>query len=196
MALNSFIKKVKNEEFLNCIGIGHFYFHYIRKGEQTVSDVAARILKQIVNQTFTPSETSENPEALEKLFENSKKDIPPQSPQIIDLCIEYSKRFRKMYIFIDALDEVEADEQRDEIIFMLKNFANNGMKVLLMSQGHYLQRVECNFREAQSITFSSLHIVGQFKDWRKFIQRRLERERNIHDLEPYIDNLLKDHDGS
>src|SRR5271169_4699377 len=101
MAINYLFEKADAD----AIGVGHFYFQYTHKGKQTPSHLAARILKQIVNQIYTPSLTLEKPENLENLHGNSKKDCPPQLFQLLDLCIEYSRRFRNMYILIDALDE-------------------------------------------------------------------------------------------
>src|SRR5271154_2352718 len=121
MAINYLFEKAEAD----AIGIGHFYFHYTQKGKQTPSHLAARILKQIVNQIYTPS-LMEKPEMLEKLHDNSKKDCPPQLFELLDLCIEYSRRFRKMYILIDALDECESDQLRDEIIDILMEFEKGG----------------------------------------------------------------------
>jgi hypothetical protein len=196
MAVNYLFEKSENEDDTNAIGVGHFYFHYTQKGRQTPSHVAARILKQIVNQIFTPSATLEKPENLERLYENSKKDCPPQLSQLRGLCIEYSKRFSKMYVLFDALDECETDQLRDEIIYLLTEFAKSGLKVLLMSQGQYLDRVRDNFRDTGSINFKSMPVVGQDEDWKKYIVERLEKERTVRDLEPFIDNLIKDPNGS
>jgi len=196
MAISYLFGKAEDEDDADAIGIGHFYFHYTQKGIQTPSHLAARILKQIVNQTYTPSLTSEKPEKLEKLYDNSKKDCPPQFSQLLDLCIEYSRRFRKMYILIDALDECESDQLRDEIIDLLMEFEKGGMKVLLTSQSQYLYRVRDNFREVEGINFESMSVVGQYKDWRTYIEHRLKKERNVDDLQPFIDNLVKDSDGT
>src|SRR5271170_4703686 len=176
MAVNYLFKKAEDDA--NVIGVGHFYFHYYtQKGRQTPSHVAARILKQIVNQ-ITPSETLEKAEKLEKLYDNSKKDCPPQSSQLVDLCIEYSSRFDKMYVLIDGLDECETDRLRDEIIDMLMEFEKSEIKILLTSQSQYLERVRDNFTRTDEINFESMSVVEQNKDWRTYIKQQLEKERN------------------
>jgi hypothetical protein len=196
MAISYLFEKAEDEEDADAIGIGHFYFHYTQKGIQTPSHLAARILRQIVNQIYTPSVTLEKPEKLEKLHDDSKKDRPPQLSQLLDLCIEYSRRFCKMYILIDALDECESDQLRDDILDILMNFEEGGMKVLLMSQSQYLGRVRENFRETDNTNFESMSIVGQYGDWRTYIKQRLEKQRNADDLQPFVENLIKDSDGT
>lgn len=75
-------------------------------------------------------------------------------------------------------------------------FETGGMKILLMSQSQYLERVRENFTEIESTNFESMQVVGQYDDWRTYIQQRLKKERNVDDLQPFIDNLIKDSDGT
>lgn len=86
------------------------------------------------------------------------------------------------------------DQLRDEIICMLTEFAKSGMKILLMSQGQYLERVQENFKEIRSIKFASKPDMGQEKGWRQYIEEWLQKEHNVDDLRPFIDNLIKDPD--
>ena len=193
MAINYLYEKADKEGDL---GIGYFYFHYTQKGKQTPSHITSKILKQIINQTFTPSQTMERPETLEKLYENSKKDCPPSSSQLVELCVEYSTRFDTIYILIDALDECDSDQLRDEIISVLREFAANGIKVLMMSQGQHLRRVQDKFQETEGVHFASMPIFGRDTDWKKYVGHRLKDERNVANLQPYVENLIRDSDGT
>jgi hypothetical protein len=150
------------------IAIACIYCNYKEQTEQTVPNLVASLLKQMVQDHFTTSNT------VKLLFKRHKDK---RTSPTLDECMEALKSeigtYSKVFIIVDALDECREDDgTRANLLQALRSLVG---KVNLMVTSRDLVSIARDFQETKRID-----ILANDQDVRRYIEGRIARAPRRH----------------
>ena len=160
------------------VAIACIYCNYKEQAEQTVSNLVASLLKQMVHDQYT---TSDNVKALYKRHKDGKTfpDLDKFTTALTSEIGMYSKAF----IIVDALDECrEDDATRANLLRVLRSIAGT---VNLMVTSRDLVSIAREFQETKR-----LDICANDQDVRRYIEGRIARTPRRH-LKALQESIVK-----
>ena len=107
---------------LNRFGVGHIYFEYQEQKQQTALAVVASLVKQLLSQ-IPPAEF---PKDIEPIYRR-KKSQHPSMVDLIKILLSMPKLFARVFVVCDALDEMDEDEQRIELLPLFHDMKGSGI---------------------------------------------------------------------
>ena len=149
------------------IGLGYIYCDYRDQKEQTTENILGAILKQLLG--LLP----EIPEAVLKLYaERVSQGKPLSSTDAVDLLGTACAHFSKVYVCLDALDEL------GNVRGLLKHLRDSphSMQIFITGRHHVQATVQEYLTEGQIIS-----IEAQESDIRLFIENEIG---GPNDIEP------------
>jgi hypothetical protein len=154
------IRKVFKDD--NRVTITCIYLNYKEQNEQTVSNLVASLLKQMVQDQPT---TSDKVEALYK-HHRDRNTHPILSELTETLKLEIGM-YSKVFIVVDALDECECLETRANLLRTLRSFRSAGTVRLMVTSRDILSIA----LEFQGI--ARLDIRASDQDLEKYLEGRI-----------------------
>jgi hypothetical protein len=144
------------------VAITCIYLNYKEQNEQTVSNLIASLLKQMVQDQPT---TSANIKAHYEYHRD--RSTRPILNELIDVLKLEIETYSKVFIVVDALDECERHETRENLYKVLRSFTTAGTVRLLITS-----------RAVPSIA--------------KYFQRRerLDIQAHNHDIKKYLEGRI------
>ena len=116
---------------LSRFGVGHIYFEYQEQQQQTALAVVASLVKQLLSQ-IPPAEF---PKDIETMY-RGKKSQHPSVGDLIKMLLSMPKRFARVFVVCDALDEMDEDEQRVELLPLFHDMNGSGIVHSLITRTH------------------------------------------------------------
>jgi hypothetical protein len=151
------------------IGLGYLYCDYRDQKEQTTENVLGAILKQLLR--LLP----ETPEAILELYrERVNQGKLLSSTDANDLLRITCAQFSKVYICLDALDELELRSL--PVLLKCLHDAPSSIQIFITGRPHVRETVQKFFKEGQSIS-----IKAHEGDIRRFIEHEIG---GPNDIEP------------
>ena len=146
------------------VGIGWVYCIYNER-DQTAHNLLASLLQQ-----FCRQKASLSPQVLESYNYHCRHDTRPLVPDISKLLRSELKRFSKVYIIIDALDECpEIDSTRDTFLTELLGLPSNAYLLVTSRPNNFIESI---LTEAKC-----LEISAHEDDVRRHVAARIANER-------------------
>ena len=148
------------------VAITCIYFNYKEQTTQTVSELVASLLKQLVQDRPATSDHI-------KKFYKDHHEARKIRPKLVDLIKALQSEigmYTRVFIIVDALDEC-LDSTREQFITMLQSLARN---VNLIVTARPLPTIEQQF-----LGVNRLEIQANIDDVRKYIKDRIPRERRL-----------------
>ncbi|KAI1128239.1 hypothetical protein F5Y10DRAFT_240842 [Nemania abortiva] len=124
-----FVQRWQKDNKSRNVGLAYFYFSY--KTPSPLRNVALALLEQLNLQSPFPDEEVAKLEVLA----DKGGHIP--FPDIVSAVIAVSKRFRRAYIILDALDECPLDYQKD-LLYILTSIKNSPARLFASSRPHQI----------------------------------------------------------
>jgi hypothetical protein len=153
------------------VGLAYYYFDYQSQDDQTASNFASCLARQIAGQMdhIYP--------ALEDLYTESvaKKKRPSASKLLTVLC-DMLKAFFDSYIIIDALDESDASNHRTEILSLIWQLKLQNVKIMVTSRPD-LEDIEKEFQD-----WESLKIDAKDSDIETYLSHRIKTDFEFDSL--------------
>jgi hypothetical protein len=146
----------------NSVAITCIYLNYKEQNEQTVCNLIASLLKQIVQDRAT---ISDNVRALYK--HHRDRDTRPILDDIIEAMKSEIGLYSKVFIVVDALDECESQEVRTTLLKTLRSFAT-ARNVPLMVTSRDLPSIAQEFEGT-----ARLDIRARDQDLEKYLEGRI-----------------------
>lgn len=177
-------------------GVAYIYFGYQDQNQQKPIDVISIFIRQLLVQL------QELPSDIESPFDMMAQNGSPNYDTLKGFIFSLSKRFSKQngqaFIVCDALDEMDEHGQRQELLPLLHEMKNAGIKLFLTSRPHPAD-VRISF--ADSI---QLELTPHTDDLKKYIAQKLagntctyrliEASRSL-DMEDVISALVASAEG-
>ncbi|KAI9727372.1 MAG: hypothetical protein M1834_008443 [Cirrosporium novae-zelandiae] len=164
------------------IGIMYLYFSYKEYDGQSLLDLLANLLKQLVQrQPILPAEVTQ-------LYQHhNDKKTHKSTNEILTLLRSIAKTYSRIFIVIDALDECEnthrgTREQLSSDISTLQTQAN----VQLFATSRFIPEIVNRFKESMS-----LEIRASEEDVRKYLDGQMSRFRPFVSRDPDLQNMIK-----
>jgi hypothetical protein len=138
------------------------YFDYKEQQRQTHIDVAASLLKQLVeNSSFQPDCSA----LLEALEDRLNRGPIHGAKELTKFILQWTKTPSRIFIILDALDECEPHVSRPKILNLINILGAANVKVLVMSR----QKAPLECQSALTMT-----IIADSSDIDKFLNYELE----------------------
>ena len=173
---------------MNDIGMAWIYCNYNERDKQTVHDLIASLLKQLVQDNPIISE------GINSLYEeHHRKNTHPSLAELADKLGNEVGRYYKAFIIVDALDEL-VERDRKPLIDQIQSVAK---KANLLITSRPLPMITRIFQDAKSID-----IRADDRDVQKYIEDRISRaprlslfaeDRTLHDY--IIDKMRENVQG-
>lgn len=113
-------------------GICFFYFTFSDQSKQSVMDMLKSIVQQLSHQA------QDDNRHLKNLY-HSMKQSPPSKASLMNLFRCLLGKFEDVYLFLDAIDEVPMESNREQLLRALLDihaWKNQSLHVLLTSRNH------------------------------------------------------------
>jgi hypothetical protein len=151
------------------IGLGYVYCDYRDQKRQTTENILGAVLKQLLG--LLP----ETPEAILKLYEEQANQRKPLSSTDAKVLLRITcAQFSKVYVCLDALDELEPRDLRR--LLELLHESPSSIQIFITGRPHVRDTVQKYFKEEQSIL-----IEAHESDIRRFIEHEIG---GPNDIEP------------
>ena len=111
---------------LKGFGVGHIYFEYQEQTQQTALAVVASLAKQLLSQ-IPPAEF---PKDIETKYQG-KKSQHPSADDLINMLLSIPKWFARVFVVCDALDEMDRQAQRADLLPLFHRMKNSGIALSL-----------------------------------------------------------------
>ena len=153
----------------NSIGIAYVYCDYKEKSSQSFESLPANLLKQLIR--FAPRDYIQNLKLLYRLKSHESNFLFDDASELLRELID---EIGKVYIVIDALDEIEDDSTRDSLVVFMVDLqaSNSDAHILIMSRSEQTA-VEC-FPGA-----ALLELAAKESDIRAYVSGRTETELRL-----------------
>jgi transposase len=155
------------------------YCNYKEQAEQTVSNLVASLLKQMVQNRSAISDD------VKSFWEHhQRQNARPTLDQVADALKSEIKTYSKVFIVVDALDECrEDDATRAKLLKVLRSLGGN---VNLMVTSRDLPSIARDFEETKS-----LYIHAKDQDIRIYLEGRIAvAPRHLKRLQETIVNRI------
>ena len=151
------------------VTVAGFYFDFAVKKEQTPTNMLGAVLKQVVNGL------EDVPEEIARAYEDQKRVIGGQSPQLADIVkmLQYTSSIKRTFICIDALDECMT-KYRAGILDSLNQVLQSspGTRMFLTGRPH----IEAEVAKRLSGRGTVIRITPQRQDILSYLHHRLEED--------------------
>jgi hypothetical protein len=145
----------------------HFYFNYQDGPTQTAFHVVACLLKQLI-----ATSKMKLPSCLEQLYEDFQHNPQirrPHPSNLVEMFIECTKQFPRVFIMLDGFDECGLDgRSKEEIVDIIEALDNAGLNVFVTAHTHSLDALKRSKSDAVEIRASE-------EDIRNYIEANLPR---------------------
>ena len=160
--------------------IAFIYCNYKERDEQTVSNLVASLLQQLVQSSDSI------PPAVQSIYEHHKRRrTRPNLVDFVRLLQTVVAQYSKFFLVIDALDECsETDQTRANLLMEIRKLPSN---LHFLCTSRFLSDIEQMFKDAPR-----LEIRASNADVQKYLQAQIEKEGR---LKRHIDSdpsLLKE----
>ena len=151
------------------VTVAGFYFDFAVKKEQTPTNMLGAVLKQVV------SGLGDVPEEIARAYEDQKRVIGGQGPQLADIVkmLQYTASIKRTFICIDALDECMA-KYRVKILDSLDQVLQSapGTRMFLTGRPH----IEAEVGKRLSGRGTVIRITPQRHDILSYLHHRLKED--------------------
>lgn len=166
------------------VGVTCFYFDYKRQTDQTIPNLLAAILKQLVQdqQSISP--------ALSSLYdEHQMRGTRPSLQEILDTLRSVLGDYSQVYVVIDALDECqERNDVRHQLLRVCRDLQKQFNLHLMVTSRHISDIME-EFKDV-----SQLEVRASSADVRRYVAGKIEQLprciRQDSDLQETIQNKV------
>lgn len=147
-------------------GVAYIYFDYMNQDRQKPTYILATLIKQLASQV-SHSESCLAPE-IEKLYNTLQpKEKKPTWEELYTTLLAISKKFNRVFLVFDALDECGQDDQRKHLLPLLHLLAGHGISLFVTSRPHP-EDIQYFLLKAPKIELSAKE-----EDIRVYIQQRI-----------------------
>ena len=152
------------------VAIAYIYCSYKEQEDQTVVNLIASLLQQLIQSNSTISN-----EISSLYHDHIKKQKRPTLDQWFKLLQSEVQRFSKVFIIIDALDECpESKGTRDSFLAEIRKLQPS---IHLLVTSRHIPTIECEFEKAAQV-----EIRARDEDVRRYLERRIKREHRLISL--------------
>ena len=120
------VDHLNEQRNLNGFGVGHIYFEYQEQKQQTVLAVVASLVKQLLSQ-IPPTKF---PKDIEAKYQ-AQKHQHATADSLIGMLLSMPNRFTRVFVVCDALDEMDQQEQRRELLPLFHRMRDSGTALSL-----------------------------------------------------------------
>jgi hypothetical protein len=160
-------------------GVAHFYFEYQEQKQQTILEVVASIVKQLLSQI----PLFRFPQEVQAIFA-AKKSQCPMVDDLIQMLLSILARFSRVFIICDALDEMHRHSQRDHLLPLFHRMKDSGIALFLTTRPHPAD-IQDSFGSA-----SIMELTPDKNDVRRYVEGRLFDDVSFQDVvQKGADNL-------
>jgi hypothetical protein len=176
IAIDHLWKNVQNKD----IGVAYIYCNYKTQADQTTTNLAATILKQLIQER--PSFA----EPVAKLYDrHADRRTRPSLEEILNALQAVVFSYSKVYVVVDALDEcLDHDGSRSQLLTALRNLQSKG-SISLMATSRFIPEVEQHFNLLPVLEVRAddsdvkRFVAGQVHRLPKCVQRDCELQKAI-----------------
>jgi hypothetical protein len=162
------------------IGVAYLYCNYKTQADQKATDLAAAILKQLIQ------ERPSIPEPVVNLYDrHADRGTRPSLEEILSALQAVVSSYSKVYVVIDALDECQKDA-RSQLLTTLHKMQSKG-SLSFMATARFIPEVMQQFSLSPSLEIQAsdsdvkLFVAGQMYLLPEFVQRDGELHKAIQD---------------
>lgn len=155
------------------ICVAMFYFDYTISTEQTIVSVLRSLLNQIMRAISSDH-------IIQPLTEAYAKRTSLDLGEVCHFLSQAINKFRRVYICIDALDEMDPT-YRPEIIQILGNLLTTSdglIRLFITSRPQGLDKIKTNISQDQSIVPINIILAANPDDLRMYIHHQLELDQS------------------
>jgi hypothetical protein len=164
------------------IGVMYLYCNYKVQIDQTVKDLLAAMLKQLVQTRRSIAET------VSRLYEHHfRLNTRPSLEEIFGALQSEFRNYSTVYVVIDALDEcLDKDRTRSNLLDNLRNLQRK-IDLRLMVTSRFIPDIENEFRSTPTLEVRAsdldvkLFVRGQIYRLPKCVQRDIELQNFVED---------------
>lgn len=154
------------------------FFDYLQKNVQTPYNIAVSILKQLVKQH------SDLSESVRKMYTELKDlSTPPRTPELLNVINQECKRFKRVRLIIDGVDECPAhasENSRAELFRMIHG---------LTPETNLLLTARAPYNEIRSVgAVVELKYSPTKEDFRCYLEAQIQRHCTFNDLLAELDH--------
>jgi hypothetical protein len=149
--------------WFNRVGVTYFYFTTDDRS-RSIETITIALLTSLVGKSKIV------PKPLLGLFERYGESTTPGFEEIVLVMESYMAYYSSIFVFVDALDE-STEEQRKDVLTLMKRLCECGFRVFLTSQEHLKQQVEKVAEKASNLI--SYEIKARDDDLSRFIRDKL-----------------------
>ena len=157
------------------------YADYNDQRNQTLAHILGSFLHQLLTSTQVPIPD----EIIEELYNIQIQGKRVETEDILALLKIRLHQLKRVYICIDAIDELDS-KVRQQLLYKLKELViNNDIHLFLTGRGHIESEIQNRFNVPQGYT---INISASQQDVREFVRQQIKED---HDLNPEaIDEVL------
>lgn len=163
------------------IGTAFIYCDWGRRSEQTAFNIIKSITRQLVERRLTSTDWPQSREEVEIFFKKHNA-APPLLEDYISFLPSVISKFERVFIVVDAIDELDGVSQREQFVGALLGLSN--IRLFVTSRDHILP-VEGS---------ATLEIQSDPEDIKTYVESRIQRSvplRNaIHRKPSLKDDIL------
>lgn len=149
----------------------HVYFDYNEQNRQKPAHVFASLVKQLASQV--PGGPALHPR-LERLYDALDSGIRrPTTEQLYAALLAMSRSFARVFCVLDALDECHPEDQRRELLPLIRRMEHDGFSVFATSRP-YPEDVAVSFHGAPQI-----ELLATKEDMRRYIEEKFNENHRL-----------------
>lgn len=112
-------------------GLAHVYFNYQEREEQSPTNIAGSLIKQLAARTTTPN----LPQDILGLYhECNQRQRSPTLQELEKILVATLKLFSQVFLVFDALDECDEMKQRKPLLPLFHLLVSNGASIFVTSR--------------------------------------------------------------
>ena len=158
------IDHLNEQRNLNGFGVGHIYFEYQEQQQQTSLAVVALLVKQLLSQI--PESPAKFPKDIEAEYQK-KRSQHPSAEDLTTMLLSMPKRFARVFIVCDALDEMDQHKQRNRLLPLFHRLKDSGFALFLTTRPHPAD-IQESFQDA-----SIIELAPRVEDINRYVEERL-----------------------
>ena len=160
------LRKFHSDQLNQEIGVVSIFSNYKEQALQTTVNLIASIWMQLVQRNATVNEN------VKKLHRNHiDRDTRPGLQEILEVLRKDMARYKKIYIVVDALDEISDDSTRETLLGKIRGFQPI---INLMITSRFMESIARLFDGAPSLEISAIPA-----DVRAYVTGRISKGGNL-----------------
>ena len=178
IAINHLWKHVQTED----VGVAYIYCNYKTQVDQTATNLAATILKQLIQ------ERPSGFEAVATLYDcHANRRTRPSLEEVLGALRLVVSNYSKVYVVVDALDEcIDHDGSRSQLLAALRNLQSEG-NLNLMATSRFIPEVMQQFSFAPV-----LEVRASDSDVKRFVEGQIYRLPRCVQRDDGLQGVIKD----